>query len=89
MLRDRTIYADFTESAALRLPDSLVKGEGMAVLDNFRTLYDSVLRNFPYVSDIRFFIEGNAISLDFGQVQGTVKTVENQSIDAASEDTGT
>ena len=89
MLRDRTIYADFTESAALRLPAKLVKGEGRDVLDNFRTLYDSILRNFPYVSDIWFFIEGNAISLDLEHLQGTVKTDENRTIEAAAEDSGT
>jgi len=89
MLRDRTVYADFTESAALRLPDRLVKGEGRDVLDNFRTLYDSILRNFPYVSDIWFFIEGNAISLDLEHLQGTVKTDENRTIEAAAEDSGT
>jgi len=89
MLRDKTIYADFTESAALRLPDKLVKGEGRAILDNFRTLYDSILRNFPYVSDIWFFIEGNAVSLDFQQAQDTLKTDENPAAEAAAEDSGT
>ena len=86
MLRDRTIYADFTESAALRLPNRLVKGEGRDILDNFRTLYDSILRNFPYVSEILFFIEGNAVSLDFEQIQDTRKTDENRTVEAAAED---
>jgi len=64
MLRGRTVYADFTESAALPLPDHIKKGGGGNVLDNFRTLNDSILRNFSYVSDVWFFIEGNAISLE-------------------------
>jgi len=58
MYRDRIVYADFTESAAL--PPL----EGGQVFDNFRTLYDSILRNFSYVKDVRFFIEGNAVSLE-------------------------
>jgi len=86
LLRDKVIYADFTESAALRLPDNLVKGEGRDVLDNFRTLYDSFLRNFPYISDIRFFIEGNPITLI---EYGAPKTEEVNRKEAASDDSET
>jgi len=90
MLRDKTIYADFTESAALRLPKNLVKGEGRDVLDNFRTLYDSLLRNFPYVSDIWFFIEGNAVSLDIEQVLTSPEGAALQALDTlkGDEETG-
>jgi len=58
MYRNRIVYADFSQSAAL--PPL----EGGNVLDNFRTLYDGILRNFSYVKDIRFFIEGNRVLLD-------------------------
>jgi len=64
MLRGKTVYINFTESAALPLPDYIKKGGGGNVLDNFRTLHDSILRNFSYVSDVLFFIEGNEIFLD-------------------------
>jgi len=70
LLRDRAVYADFTESAALPLPEYIKKGVGGNVLDNFRTLRDSIIRNFSYVSDVWFFIEGNPISLDLaGEIE--------------------
>ena len=57
MFRDRVVYADFTQDAAL--PPL----EGGNTLDNFRTLYEGILRNFSYVKDVRFFIEGNIVFL--------------------------
>jgi len=60
MFRNRVVYADFSESAALPPLENLSRKP----LDNFRTLYDGILRNFSYVSDVRFFIEGNAIFLE-------------------------
>jgi len=58
LFRNGVVYADFTEGAALP------PVEGGAVLKNFRTLYDGILRNFSYVKDVRFFIEGIAIYID-------------------------
>ena len=55
LFRDGVVFADFTENALL--PPI----EGGRTLENFLTLYDSILRNFSYVRDVRFFIEGNAI----------------------------
>ncbi|MCL2265194.1 MAG: GerMN domain-containing protein [Treponema sp.] len=55
LYRDGVVYADFSDNAAL--PPI----EGGKTLDNFRTLYSSILRNFPYIKDVRFFIDGNAI----------------------------
>ena len=55
LFRDGVVYSDFTISAAL--PPI----EGGNTLENFRTFYDSILRNFSYVKDVRFFIEGNAV----------------------------
>ncbi|MCL2805439.1 MAG: GerMN domain-containing protein [Treponema sp.] len=57
MYRNRVVYADFTESAALS------SVEGGSVFDSFRTLYEGISRNFSYVKDIRFYIEGNAVFL--------------------------
>jgi len=82
MLRGDTVYADFSESAALRLPETLIKGGGRYVLDNFCTLYDSILRNFPYVSNIWFFIEGNAISLDYRHEPGWMPEFEDRTEEA-------
>jgi hypothetical protein len=55
LYREGVVYADFTEGAALP------PVEGGATLNNFRTLYDGILRNFSYVKEVRFFIEGTAI----------------------------
>jgi hypothetical protein len=55
LFRDGIVYTDLSVSAAL--PPI----EGGNTLDNFRTFYNSILRNFSYVNDVRFFIEGNAI----------------------------
>jgi len=55
LFRDGVVYADFSESAAL--PPI----EGGNTLYNFRTFYSGIIRNFPYIKDVRFFIEGNAI----------------------------
>jgi hypothetical protein len=58
LYRDRVVYADLTQSAALP------PVEGGDLLVNFRTLYDSILRNFSYVNDVRFFVEGNVVSFE-------------------------
>jgi len=58
MFRDKIAYADLTESAALP------PVEGGDLLVNFQTLYDGILRNFPYVQDIVFFVEGNFVSFE-------------------------
>ena len=47
------VYVDFSGEAAL--PPL----EGGRTLDNFRTLYAGILRNFSFVKEVRFFIEGN------------------------------
>ncbi|MDR0487745.1 MAG: GerMN domain-containing protein [Treponema sp.] len=54
LYRDGVVYADFSADAALP------PVEGGRVLDNFRTLYAGILRNFPFVREVRFFIDGNA-----------------------------
>jgi hypothetical protein len=55
LYRNGVVYVNFTEDA------SLPPVEGGATLNNFRTLFDGIIRNFSYVKDVRFFIEGTAI----------------------------
>jgi hypothetical protein len=55
LYRNGVVFADFSADAAL--PPI----EGGRTLDNFRTFYAGILRNFSYVKDVRFFIEGKAV----------------------------
>ena len=55
LYRDGIVYADFSADAVL--PPI----EGGRTVDNFRTLYAGILRNFSYVKDVRFFIGGQAV----------------------------
>ena len=72
MYRDGVVYADFSEEAVLPPP------EGGEVLKNLRTLYSGIMRNFPYVRDIRFFIAGRAAySAEFRQT-GEFASLERQ-----------
>lgn len=54
LFRNGVVYVDLSTDAALA-PE-----EGGNVLENFRTLYAGILRNFSFVRDVRFFIAGNA-----------------------------
>jgi len=58
LYRNGVVYADFSADAALP------PVEGGKTIDNFRTFYAGILRNFSFVNDVRFFIEGNAIFTD-------------------------
>jgi len=55
LLRDGVVYANLAEDAAF------APAEGGSTLVNFRTFHDSILRNFSYVKNVYFFIEGNAV----------------------------
>jgi len=67
LYRNGVVYADFSADAAL--PPI----EGGRTIDNFRTFYAGILRNFSYVNDVRFFIEGNVIfTEDFLQKPASV-----------------
>jgi hypothetical protein len=55
LYRDGVVYADFTADAILP-PE-----EGGTAYGNFHTLYAGILRNFSYVRDVVFFIEGTAV----------------------------
>jgi len=58
LYRSGVVYAGFSEDAAMP-PE-----EGGRTLENFKTLYEGILRNFSYVKDVRFFIEGRAIYIE-------------------------
>jgi len=58
LYRNGVVYANFTADAALP-PE-----EGGKTFDNFMTLYNGILRNFSYVKNVRFFIEGRAIYVE-------------------------
>jgi hypothetical protein len=55
LYRNGVVFVDFSTDA------SLPPLEGGRTLENFRTFNDGILRNFSYVKDVRFFIEGNAV----------------------------
>jgi hypothetical protein len=55
LYREGRVYAGFSESAAL--PPL----EGGSVFNNLRVLKAGILRNFPYVKEVKFFINGNEI----------------------------
>jgi hypothetical protein len=58
LYRNGAVFVDFSADAAL--PPI----EGGSVLDNFRTFKAGIFRNFSYVKDVRFFIDGNAIYIE-------------------------
>jgi len=58
LYRDEVIYLNLSENAALPPP------EGGSTRNNFKTFYAGILRNFPFVKDVHFFIEGNAVYTD-------------------------
>jgi hypothetical protein len=55
LYREGVVFADFSAAAALGLPG------GGDVFRNFDTLNRGIRRNFPFVRDARFFIEGNEV----------------------------
>ncbi|MCL2764427.1 MAG: GerMN domain-containing protein [Treponema sp.] len=55
LFRDGIVYADFSSDAAMP------PAEGGRTLDNFRTFYAGMKRNFSYVRDVRFFIDGVSV----------------------------
>jgi spore germination protein GerM len=58
LYRDDIVYVDMSEDAAL--PPL----EGGEILANFRTLYNGIQRNFSFVKDVRFFIDGRAAYIE-------------------------
>ena len=55
MLRDGTVYADFSKESGLPVP------RGRPLFDGFLTLNQGIRRNFSNVSDVKLFINGNEV----------------------------
>ena len=55
LYRNGVVYADLSSDAALP------PVEGGRTRENFRTFHDGILRNFSYVKDVLFFIEGTSV----------------------------
>ena len=72
LYRDGIVYADLSKEAAMPPPEaSFLPGlpshealPGGDVLSNLKILHEGIVRNFPYVRDIRFFIAGKAAYTD-------------------------
>ena len=60
LYRNGVVYADFSKDAALPPETSLGRG----VLGSLRTLHSGIKRNFPFVRNVRFFIDGKAAYAD-------------------------
>lgn len=58
LYRNDTVFVNLSADAAL--PPI----EGGQSLENFRILHDGILRNFPFVRYVRFFIDGQAVFSD-------------------------
>jgi hypothetical protein len=58
LYRNGVVFVDFSADAAMP------PVEGGRTLDNFRTFYAGILRNFSYVKDVRFFIDGKTIYIE-------------------------
>lgn len=55
--RESVVYADFSGNSAL--PESFPSENGVFL--GFLTLYEGIIRNFPYVKNVKLFIGGNEI----------------------------
>jgi hypothetical protein len=70
LYRDGVVYVDLSEASVFPPPEqrALASGDKAGLLENFRTLYRGIRRNFPYVRDVRLFAAGNAVFADeFGR----------------------
>jgi hypothetical protein len=72
LYRDDTAYVDLSESAVFPTPEQSAVGFGSSgVFGSFETLYRGIRRNFPYVREVRLFVNGSiAFEGEFG-VPGT------------------
>ncbi|MDR2446228.1 MAG: GerMN domain-containing protein [Treponema sp.] len=61
--RDGVVYIDLSEVAALPVVTGNVRAVPMegGVERGFSTLRESLARNFPFIKEIKFFIEGHSI----------------------------
>ncbi|GHV83276.1 hypothetical protein AGMMS50212_06160 [Spirochaetia bacterium] len=59
LLRDNTVYLGLSQEAAIHAE------EGVELKTGFKTIEECLKRNFPFVKNIRIFIDGNEIFFDF------------------------
>jgi hypothetical protein len=59
LYRDGVAYADLSESAVFPTAEQLTVGSPQGVFANFETLYRGLRRNFPYLREVRLFVDGN------------------------------
>ncbi|MDR0399900.1 MAG: GerMN domain-containing protein [Treponema sp.] len=64
LYRDGVVYAGLSESAALPLSEQGFPASREGVFEGFETLYQGILRNFPYVRDVSIFTGGNRAFAD-------------------------
>jgi hypothetical protein len=57
LYRDRVVYLDLSEPAAL----PPVEGASRPEVDVFETLQEGIRRNFPPVREVKFFISGHEV----------------------------
>ena len=60
LYRNGVVYADFSKAAVLP-PEA---SSGRDVLDSLGILHSGIRRNFPFVRNVRFFIDGKAAYVD-------------------------
>jgi hypothetical protein len=66
IFRDGTVYGDLSQSAALPIPEAKAD-----VFTGMCALNQGIRRNFPFVADVRLFIEGNeAFFVEFANIFG-------------------
>lgn len=63
LYRERVVYIDLSEAAALPVVIGNVRAVPMegGVERGFSTLRESLARNFPFIEEVKFFIEGHSI----------------------------
>jgi hypothetical protein len=65
MYRDGTVYASFSEEAALSIPG------GKSIFNNFLLINQGIRRNFRKVSAVKLFISGNEVFFnEFSRIFG-------------------
>ncbi|MDR3146666.1 MAG: GerMN domain-containing protein [Treponema sp.] len=59
LYRDGVAYVDLSGSAVFPTPEQATAGSSQGVFANFETLYRGLRRNFPYLREVRLFVDGN------------------------------
>ncbi|MDR0732002.1 MAG: GerMN domain-containing protein [Treponema sp.] len=78
LYRDGVAYVDLSGSAVFPTEEqsALGFGDSAEVFGNFETLYQGIRRNFPYVQEVRLFVDGTVAFSGELKVPSTFWTVE-------------